>query len=156
MRFALALLLAVFLASPAFAQGWSSYTNARYGATAEYPSSFSALGPESAGGKGQTFGNKQRTSLVTIYGEDIPGKDFEGFIEQLIKDLKSYEGWNVQGKTVTPDWAELNASSGRTMLRVRVVASCDGRKAAIAKYQGAIDNMLVSHLFRSLKSSSGC
>lgn len=156
MRFAI-LILTLLFAAPALADGWSHYTNARYGATADVPPGFSALGPEAPGSKGQTFGNKQRSSLVTIYGESVPGRNFEAFIARLIKDLHDFEGWNVQGKTVTPDWAELNASSGRTMLRVRVVSSCNGGTAAIAKYQGAVDNSLVSHLFASLKSKpAGC
>ncbi len=148
------ILIALLFAGPALAAGWSSYANARYGASAEVPPGFTALGPEAAGGKGQTFGNKQRTALVTIYGDNVPGKNFKGFVDALIVDLKNYEGWVVQAKTVTPDWAELSAGSGRTMLRVRIVASCDGSKAAIARYQGGIDNSLVSHLFRSLKSGT--
>jgi hypothetical protein len=152
MRFALLLLLTL-MAAPALADGWSSYANARYGATADIPPGYTPLGAEAP--EGLTFGNKQRSSLVTVYGANVPGKNFEAFVEQMIKDLHDFEGWNVQGKTVTPDWAELNASSGRTMLRARVVASCDGLTAAIAKYQGAVDNSLVSHLFRSLKAGSG-
>ena len=148
------LLLAILFAGPAFAQGWAPYTNARTGASADVPPNYTALGPEDPSGKGQTFGNAQRNSLVTIYGESIPGGNFDAFIDRLIQDLKNYEGWAVQGKRVTPDWAELDASSGRTMMRVRVVTSCDGRTAAIAKYQGGPNNNLVSHLFRSLKSGT--
>jgi len=154
MRFVLSLLV-ILLTAPVLAAGWSSYHNARYGATADVPPGFTKTGPEAPNGKGLTFRNKQGSSLVTIYGDNVSGGNFEAYVEQLIKDLKAFEGWNVQGKRVTPDWAELDASSGPTILRVRVVASCNGSRVAIAKYQGRIDNALISHLFRSLKSD-GC
>ena len=153
MRFA-AIILALVLASPAFAAGWSSYTNSRYGASADVPPGYTALGPEAAGGKGQTFADSRHTANLTIYGDNVPGKNFEAYVEQLIRNLKSYEGWTVQAKTITPDWAELSSGSGGNFLRIRAVASCDGSKVAIVKYQGRIDTSLVSHLFRSLKSGT--
>lgn len=153
MRFA-AIILALVLAVPAFAAGWTSYTNSRYGASADVPPGYTALGPEAPGGKGQTFANSKHTANLTIYGDTVPGRDFEAYVEQLIQNLKAYEGWTVQAKTVTPDWAELSSGSGGLFLRVRVVASCDGSEVAIAKYQGRIDSSLVSHIFRSLKSGT--
>ena len=153
MRFA-AIILALVLAVPALAAGWSSYTNSRYGASADVPPGYTALGPEAAGGKGQTFANSKHTANLTIYGDSVPGGNFEAYIEQMVRNLKAYEGWNVQSKTVTPDWAELSSGNGGNQLRIRVVASCNGSKVAVAKYQGRIDPSVVSHLFRSLKSGT--
>lgn len=153
MRFA-AFLIAIVLCTPALAAGWTSYTNQSYGASADVPPGYTALGPEAAGGKGQTFANSQRSANLTIYGDTVPGRNFEAYVEQTISNLKAYEGWIVQAKTVTPDWAELSSGKGGIMLRMRLVASCDASKAAVVKYQGRIDTGLVPRLFRSLKSGT--
>jgi hypothetical protein len=149
----LMIIFVVLLTSPALAQGWDTYTNARYGATADVPPGFAQMGPEAANSDGVIFRSRQGGALLTIYGDDVPGSDFETFIAGEIAHEKSYNGWNITGQTVTPDWAEYTGSVGSRFLKVRTIASCGGRQAVSIKfeYNGNMGPTL-SRIERSLKA----
>lgn len=148
----LSLVLTLLLTFPSFAQGWDTYANARYGATADIPPGFSPMGPEAANSDGLIFRSRQGGALVTIFGSNVSG-GFEATIEKMIAYEKSYHGWNVSSQTVTPDWAEYAGNVGGRQLRVRVIAACGGKHALAAKieYNGNM-NSTVSRVFRSLKA----
>lgn len=153
--FALGVLAAVamfLVASPANAQGWSSYANARYGATADIPPGFQPSGPEATNSDGLIFRSRSG-ALLTIYGAPISGGNFEAFVEKTIAHDRSYNGWKVTGSRITPDWAEYSGNVGGRQLRMRVISSCGGHYALAAKieYNGNM-NSDVGRVFRSLKA----
>lgn len=151
-------LLILLGSSLAQAQGWSSYHNARYGASADIPPGFEPVGPEAANSDGLIFRDRQ-AGLITIYGAPIPGGDFEAFVADLIAHDKSYNAWPVQGSRVTPDWAEYWGSRGPQMLHVRVEASCNGKIGNVVKLEvSALSSRNVDRVLNSLeaKSASAC
>ena len=149
MRFA-AFLIAVILAAPALAAGWTTYANARYGATADIPPGFTATGPEAANSDGLTFWDK-KGSMIIVYGADVPGGNFEAYAESRYEHARDYDHWSNLQKTVTPTWAEISGSSGRAQMRIRLVASCNGKQAVAVSYEApSISSTIVSRLFRSL------
>lgn len=157
MRFAL-LVLAILFAAPALADGWSSYANARYGATADVPPGFVKTGPELANSDGLTYWDK-RGSMVIIFGADVPGRDFAAYAESWYVHARDYDNYASVGKTITPDWAEITGTSGHQQMRMRIISSCDGRQAVAVQYTArTISDTLWSRLKRSLKAgpASSC
>lgn len=142
----------LLFSSPGYAQGWSTYTNARYGATADVPPGFEPAGPEAHNSDGMIF-RTPNGGFLTIYGADVPGRDFEAHVRQMIENETSYNGWPIAGSKITPDWAEFWGSMGANQLRVKVLASCDGRQAVVTRFQYS-DNMsrLSDRIQNSLKA----
>jgi hypothetical protein len=128
------IVISLFLFTPAFAQGWSSYANARYGATADVPPGFEPAGPEAHNSDGLIFRNRSG-SMLTIYGAEVPGRNFEAFIAKMMANETSYNGWPIAGSKITPDWAEYWGSASSNQLRVRILASCNGRQAVVTRFQ---------------------
>lgn len=137
-KFAVILVLALtstMLTSPAFAASWGEYKNARYGATADVPPGFEPMGAEATNSDGLIFRSRKGGALLTIYGADVPGGNFEAYVEKQIAHEKSYNGWKINNRTITPDWAEYTGNVGGRQLRVRTVASCGGRQAVSTKFE---------------------
>lgn len=131
----LILIFAFVLTFPAGALAADTYANARYGATAIVPDGFDPMGPEQPNGDGMIFRSHSGGALLTIYGADVPGGNFEAFIKAQIAHEESYNGWSVTGRTITPDWAEYTGSIGGRFLSVRTLASCGGRQAVSTKFE---------------------
>lgn len=146
-------LIAALSAGPALAQQWTTYHNARYGATADIPPDFAPSGPEAANSDGLIF--RSSNGLLTIYGASISGS-FEAFVNSAIEHDKSYDGWPVQGQTITPDWAEYWGGGGGRSLKVRIEAACNGRVAIVAKFEmrGRIPSS-ADRVFNSLHEENG-
>jgi len=144
-------IFACLLTSSAFAQGWDSYANARFGATASVPPGFLAMGPEANNSDGMIFRSRQGGALLTIYGADVPGRNFEAYVENQIAHEQSYSGWKIINRTITPDWASYTGSIGSRFLSVRTISSCNGRQAVSTKmeYNGNMGST-VSKVERSL------
>lgn len=154
MRILAFLLALALLMQPAWAQQWGSYHNERFGATADLPPGFEPAGPEAANSDGLIF-RTRNGGLLTIYGANVPGGDFEAFVATTIAHDQSYNGYPISGQTVTPDWAEYwGGMSGRNLL-VRLESSCNGRIAVVAKleYSGNL-NSTVDRVFGSLEAGS--
>ena len=119
--------------SAGFAQGWSTYTNARYGAVADVPPGFEPAGPEANNSDGMIF-RTPNGGFLTIYGADVPGGNFEAKVHQMMENETSYNGWPVADSTITPDWAEYRGRAGSRQLRVRVLSSCNGRQVVVMRF----------------------
>jgi hypothetical protein len=147
----LIVLFALLLATPAFAQGWTVYENARFGATADIPPGFAPMGPEATNSDGLIFRSHQGGALLTIYGANVPSKNFEAYIEGQKSHDTSYNGWNIGDSSVTPRWAEYSGSLGGRQLRVRTITACDGKHALTAKleFNGSLGST-EARVFRSL------
>ncbi len=144
--------LAILFGLPALAADWSSYTNARYGATADIPPGFTKTGPEMANADGLTFWDN-KGAMIVVFGADVPGSDFEAYAESRYTHARDYDHYSSVSKTITTDWAEISGSSGHQQLRERVISSCDGKQAVAVQYTArTISNSIWSRLKRSLKA----
>lgn len=150
----LLVLLAMLLSFPAFAQGWTTYENARFGAVADIPPGFVPTGPEAANSDGLIFRSK-KGAFITIYGANVPGKNFEAYIDGQKEHAKSYDGWRIRDSAVMGGSAEFSGSLGHRQLQVRTISACDGKIALTAKleFNGNM-NSTVSRVFRSLKEGA--
>ena len=144
--------VSLFGGSPALAQGWDTYSNARYGAIAEVPPGFSPAGPEANNSDGLIF-RSGNGGLLTIYGADVPTGDFEAKVRQMITHEVSYNGWPIAGSKVTPDWAEFWGNHGSRQLRFKVLSSCNGRQIVVTRFEfNAGQQRDVERVERSLKA----
>lgn len=138
-------------ATPSFAEGWSRYENQRFGAVADIPPGFAPVGPEAKNSDGLIFRARTGRALLTVFGADVPGADFDTYVKKLMARDRSYSGWTIRKKTVTPRWAEYSGSNGPRQLRVRAIAACGGQIVLAAKIEfGGSMDAVVSRLFRSL------
>ncbi len=131
--FIISFTIASLSGSLSLAQGWSTYVNARYGATAEVPPGFEPAGPEANNSDGMIF-RTPSGGFLTIYGADVPGRDFEAKVHQMIENETSYNGWPIASSTITPDWAEYGGKAGSRQLRVRVLSACNGKHVVVMRF----------------------
>ncbi len=146
------IILSLLIVTPGFAQGWTSYSNARYGASADVPPGFVPAGPEAKNSDGLIFRSRSG-GYLTIYGADVPGRRFAAFMAKMIAKEKSYNSWPIAGSKITPNWAEYWGAKGGRQLRVKVLASCKGKQAVVTRFVFS-RNMLrdVERVERSLKA----
>ena len=123
----LALLL---LASPALAQFWGHYANARFGYAIDIPPGYAGQG-ESDNGDGQVFTRLSAEQRLTVWG----GYFLESF-EAEVADrvvLVGAENWSVSYQASTPQWAVLSGQRDHRIFSQRMIALCDG--AGFAAYR---------------------
>ncbi len=126
--------IAIANATSAIAQEWSTYSNARYGATAEVPPGFKPAGPEANNAEGLIFLHRNGSTL-TIYGLDIANRDLEAQVEQMMAFENSYSGWQMAGREINDDWAEFVARGGNRTLRVRIITACGGKIGLVTRFE---------------------
>jgi serine/threonine-protein kinase len=149
-----ALLLAV--AAPAVAQEWRSFTNDRFGTTADVPAAWRE-NPPPANGDGLSFTSPDGTATVAVYG------GFQAF-DTLAESVAILEA-PLDGETITYRHTDRKAVvvsglRGDTIFYRRSVLSCGDKiwngvsieypAADKAKYDA-----LVTHIARSLKPGPG-
>ena len=150
----LALILAALLATPALAQDWARYGNARFGYLVDIPAGFEAQG-ESANGDGQSFYYPQRARGLLVWGGNMQG-DFESEVNSAMDYAVAETGWNITYQVVTPRWASFSGLKGSRILYQRMVLLCDGSSygAFRLEYSAAdISTMdpMVEHMVQSLR-----
>lgn len=154
MRAALTLVLLV-LASPAWAQYWTPYENARFGYEIDAPPGFEGNG-ESANGDGQAFYNTGAAQGLTVWA----GLFLEGFEAEAAAalDAARADNWTIQSQSSTPHWAEFVAQRDERMLRQRMIMLCDGDSYATLRLEfnrGDLADLepIIAGLQRSFKAS---
>lgn len=148
-------IFAILLTFPALAQGWGSYTNARYGATADIPPGFEPMGQEAVNSDGLIFRSSAGRANLTIYGASVTEGDFMAHVEARIAHEQSYSGWTITNRTITPDWAEYSGNVGGRKLRVRTISACGGRISVSTKFEfNGNQSRLADRIERSLTSGA--
>jgi hypothetical protein len=151
------LLIALFalLASPALAQGWQSYDNARFGYSIDIPPGFSGLG-ESDNGDGQAFAFDSKPIDLLVWG----GQALEGFEAEIAQRMAwdTDEAWNITYQATTPRWASWSAIKGFRILYQRVVLLCDGSSYAAFRMEYSVTDAaemdtVVERLVQSLRGN---
>lgn len=157
MRALLTCLLALVLASPAFADDWQVYGNARFGYDAAIPPGF-VWGPESDNGDGIAF--RADATRLAVWGGTITSEDFEAEADAA-KQAAAGDGWSLTYESSTPSWASFSGKSGARILYTRMVALCDGMSyAAFQLVYSQIDRTridpLIDRMVDGLKPAVPC
>lgn len=126
MRLIFIIILAL-LTTPAFAQGWDHYDNARYGYGIDIPPGFLGAG-ESENGDGQAFKADGKPTFVLVWGGNLMGS-FEAGVADAMQFAQD-EGWTITGQAVTPNWADFTGTKGSRISYQRLIMLCDGTSYA--------------------------
>lgn len=150
------LILFTLLASPAFAQGWDRYDNARFGFGVDVPSGFVGNG-ESDNGDGQSFYDTRGGKGLVVWGGNLT-VPFEAEFADVIDYAVAENGWNITYQAVTPRWASFSGKQGSQVVYQRMVLLCDGASYAAfrAEYPAlAITEMdaVIERMVQSLKGN---
>ncbi len=120
-------LLFVLGLSPALAQVWGQYENARFGYVIDVPPGFRGEG-ESQNGDGQVFSTADGTQLLRVFGGNVL-EDFE----QTVADAMRYareDGWSLSYERSTPSWASFSGTRNGMIVYARAIALCGGEQFA--------------------------
>ena len=117
-----------FLALPAFAQGWESYGNARFGYESSIPPDYSGYG-ESDNGDGQVFGNPGTMQSLALWGANMVEESFEAEVAASI-GYAEHDGFNISFQTITPEWATFSGVMGDRQFTRRMILLCDRQSTA--------------------------
>ncbi|MCV9963421.1 hypothetical protein OIU34_16070 [Pararhizobium sp. BT-229] len=159
MRRMLLLMVGLCSAFPASAaDGWSSYSNPRFGYSAEVPPGFT-LERESDNGDGASFRSEDGRSRLLLFGATVEDDDFASEVHRRIGWDRD-KGWEITYDKVTPGWASYSGSRSADILYVRGVALCDGSAAYFhIEYPHAVlkaFNSVVSRMVDGLRPAAGC
>lgn len=138
MRTLLLILFALFV-SPAFAQGWDHYDNARFGYGVDIPPGYVASG-ESDNGDGTSFYNARGAQGLLVWGGTLLA-DFESEVASAMDYAIAENGWNITYQVVTPRWASFSGIKGSRVLHQRMVLLCDGTSYAAFRAEYSVTDM---------------
>ena len=148
------ILIALF-ATPAFAQDWQQYDNARFGYSIDVPPGFSGQG-ESENGDGQAFAADGKPIDLLVWG----GQALEGFEAEVAQRMAwdEDEAWNITYQATTPRWASWSAIKGFRILYQRMVLLCDGTSYAAFRVEYSVTDSaemdpVVERLVQSLRGN---
>jgi hypothetical protein len=143
----------ILLATPAAAQQWGEYENARFGYIIDVPPGYAGEG-EADNGDGQIFSNPDGTQVLRVFG----GNALEGFGARVAEVMAGAReaGWNLSYERVTPDWASFSGTRDGIIVYARAIPLCAGRQFASFELhypEGDVDEMhaVVERLVDSLE-----
>lgn len=122
------LLILALLTTPAFAQGWERYDNARFGFAIDIPPGFVGDG-ESDNGDGQTFYKASGAQGLLVWGGSLP-YGFDAGVTEAMDYAIAENGWNIAYQASTPRWASFSGVKGFRILYQRMILLCDGSSYA--------------------------
>lgn len=154
MRLLVALVLCL-AASPALAQFWGHYANARFGYEIDVPPGFVGQG-ESDNGDGQDFYNLGSEQGLAVWG----GHLLDSF-EQEVADRLAYasaENWGISYQASTPHWASFSGQRDHRIFYQRMIALCENTSYAAFRLEHNIGDLtqmqaVVEGLVRSFRPS---
>lgn len=153
------LLAALAFSLPVFAaDGWTTYTNPRFGFALAIPPGF-VLAQESDNGDGATFRSNDARAELLVFGTNIVDGDFSGEVRQRI-GWDSNDGWAISYEKITKGWASYSGARGPEILYVRGILLCDGSAGYFhLRYpQAALKTFdpLIGQMVKSLRPAGGC
>lgn len=124
MRIAI-VLATLILATPALAQFWTHYANARFGYELDIPPGYEGAG-ESANGDGQAFHLPGGLQELTVWGGWLvePENFEQEAAARIAGDMEA--GWALTDTATTPHWAGWSGVRGDRMMHQRMIALCEG------------------------------
>lgn len=153
---ALFLLALMLIASPALAQFWGHYENARFGYAIDVPPDFVGQG-ESDNGDGQVFLLLGAEQALTVWG----GHLLDTFEQEVADRVASASGenWGVSYRVSTPQWAVFSGQRDHRIVYQRMITLCDGTRYAAYRMEYNIRDLaamdaVIEGLNRSLVASA--
>ena len=153
---ALFLLALMLIASPALAQFWGHYDNARFGYAIDVPPDFVGQG-ESDNGDGQVFLLLGAEQALTVWG----GHLLDTFEQEVADRVASASGenWGVSYRVSTPQWAVFSGQRDHRIVYQRMITLCDGTRYAAYRMEYNIRDLaamdaVIEGLNRSLVASA--
>ena len=153
---ALFLLALMLIASPALAQFWGHYENARFGYAIDVPPDFVGQG-ESDNGDGQVFLLLGAEQALTVWG----GHLLDTFEQEVADRVASASGenWGVSYQASTPQWAVFSGQRDHRIVSQRMIGLCDGASYAAYRMEYNIRDLaamdaVIEGLNRSLVAST--
>ncbi|WP_210165399.1 hypothetical protein [Devosia chinhatensis] len=152
----LTLLFCLLLCTPALAQFWGHYANARFGYEIDVPPDFEGNG-ESDNGDGQVFSNLAGEQGLQVWGGELSetlGEEAATAIDQLTRDR-----WVLSAQVSSPRWAQFSAQRDHRIVQQRMILLCDGASFAAFRLEhniadlGRLDSVL-SGLERSFQAQA--
>ena len=152
MRILLPLIVALF-ASPALAQDWGHYTNARFGFSLDIPPGFE-VASEADNGDGATFYREAGAMDLSVWGANLL-EDFGSEAEQA-QGFATEQGYNLTYQATTPQWTSFSGSAAGKIMYQRMQLLCGGQSwAAFRVEYGKRDvgemNAVIERLVQSLQ-----
>lgn len=137
MRALLALTL-FLLASPALAQFWGHYENARFGYQIDVPPDFVGQG-ESDNGDGQVFLRLDAEQVLTVWG----GHLLDTFEQEAAERIASAgdDNWGITYQASTPQWAVFSGQRDHRIVYQRMIALCGGTSYAAYRVEHNIRDL---------------
>lgn len=150
----LILIAFALLATPAFAQGWERYDNARFGYSMDLPPVFAGSG-ESYTSDGESFYNPKGAQGLVVWGASLEG-DFESEVTSTMDLAVAENGWNITYQAVTPRWASFSGIENGRVLYQRMILLCDGTSYAAFRAEYSVSdtaemNPVIERLVQSLE-----
>jgi hypothetical protein len=151
--------LALFLLSAsAIAADWSSYANARFGATIDIPPGFMNDVPEPENGDGLTFHSADGKAELLVWGNNLVDADFNQDVAARLKsDME--DGWNISyvAGVNGSGWQVYSGTREGRLLYAKSISSCKDTQALHFRleYPEAQENdfdPVVERLAKSLKA----
>jgi len=131
----------IALVSPALAQYWGHYANARFGYEIDVPPGFEGYG-ESADGVGQVFYSRAEGQELSVWGGVLEGS-LEGLVQSLLIE-NTAAGWNTTSQASTPQWANLSGVQPQRSFFQRMIVLCDGQ--SYAAFRVEFDTAMLSQV----------
>ena len=146
------------LSSSANASDWSSYANARFGATIDIPPGFVNDVPEPANGDGLTFHSADGNAELLVWGNNLVDADFNQDVAARLKS-DTEDGWNISyvAGVNGSGWQVYSGTREDRLLYAKSISSCKETQALHFRieYPGAQEtdfDPIVSRLSKSLKA----
>jgi len=147
--------LAFALAQTAFAAGWSSYGNARFGYSIDIPPGFSSVA-EADNSDGGISTSADGKATLRIWGSYINQDSFADEVASRIEQDKS-DGWTIAYERRTAKAASWSATKGNRVFYQRAVVGCDSAAAYFdLEYDRSAIKTYDKVVGRLVKSLSGC
>ncbi len=154
-RFILLLCLA---ATPALADDWRPYANARFGYAIDIPGDFRVTA-EADNGDGMTLTSKDGKAELRVFGANRMEDDFAAEVKSRVA-MDKQDGWAIGYNRSSKTWASYSGSRKDRILYVRAIALChdaigyftlDYPKAALTPY-----DPIVAHMVKTLAAPPRC
>ena len=147
-----------FAATPALADDWRPYANARFGYVIDLPADFT-VAAEADNGDGVTLASKDGKAELRVFGANRLQDDFAAEIRSRT-EMDEKDGWTIGYSKSSKTWASYSGTRRDRILYVRAISLCHDAvgyvtleypKAALKQYDA-----VVGHLVTTLAAPPRC
>jgi hypothetical protein len=145
-------------ATPAIADDWRPYANARFGYAIDLPADFTAAG-DADNGDGMTLTSKDGKAELRVFGANRLQDDFATEIRSRT-EMDEKDGWTISYSRPSKSWVSYSGTRGDRILYVRAISLChDAVGYVTLEYPKAARKQydpVVGHLVKTLAAPPRC